>query len=136
MRCQHLIDSLLRSNDAHKHKMFEITAHGLPERARILMVGLAFKADTDDLRESPNVDLARMLLEAGYDLSIFDPAVNGAHLVGANLGYVYARIPQIDRLLVSKDVAEQSTFDRVIVCNGTASRLDLSNHPVLDLSRM
>ena len=66
----HLVDSLLRSNEAHKHRLFEYASEGLAPGARILLAGLAFKADTDDLRENPNVDLARKLLAAGYDLEI------------------------------------------------------------------
>lgn len=132
----HLIDSLLRSNDAHKHKMFEIASADLPIGAKLLIVGLAFKADTDDLRESPNVDLTRMLLQAGYDVAIYDPAINASQLVGANLGYVYARIPQIESLLVNRAEAENGEFTRAVVCNGTGRTIDLSRHTVIDISRI
>ncbi|WDF74656.1 nucleotide sugar dehydrogenase [Novosphingobium sp. KACC 22771] len=132
----HLVDSLLRSNDAHKHRMFARASEGLEPGAKILLAGLAFKAETDDLRESPNVDLARMLLSAGYDLSIFDPAIDGGKLVGANLGYIYARIPQIERLLLSAEQANATAFDRIVMCNGTGKKLDLANRPVVDLSKI
>lgn len=132
----HLVDSLLRSNDAHKHRMFARASEGLEPGAKILLAGLAFKAETDDLRESPNVDLARMLLSAGYDLSIFDPAIDGGKLVGANLGYIYARIPQIERLLLSAEQANATAFDRIVMCNGTGRKLDLANRPVVDLSKI
>ncbi|NOW47703.1 GDP-mannose 6-dehydrogenase [Novosphingobium sp. SG751A] len=132
----HLVDSLLRSNDAHKHRMFARASEGLEPGAKILLAGLAFKAETDDLRESPNVDLARMLLSAGYDLSIFDPAIDGGKLVGANLGYIYARIPQIERLLLSAEQANATGFDRIVMCNGTGKKLDLADRPVVDLSKI
>lgn len=132
----HLVDSLLRSNDAHKHRMFARASEGLEPGAKILLAGLAFKAETDDLRESPNVDLARMLLSAGYDLSIFDPAIDGGKLVGANLGYIYARIPQIERLLLSAEQANATSFDRIVMCNGTGKKLDLADRPVVDLSKI
>jgi len=132
----HLVDSLLRSNDAHKHRMFARASEGLEPGAKILLAGLAFKAETDDLRESPNVDLARMLLSAGYELSIFDPAIDGGKLVGANLGYIYARIPQIERLLLSAEQANAIAFDRIVMCNGTGKKLDLANRPVVDLSKI
>jgi GDP-mannose 6-dehydrogenase len=48
---------------------------GLKPGAKVLMVGLAFKSDTDDLRESPNIDLARKLIQGGYALSIYDPSL-------------------------------------------------------------
>lgn len=132
----HLVDSLLRSNDAHKHALFRKVTEGLREGARVLLAGLAFKAETDDLRESPNVDLARMLLQSGYDLAIFDPAVEAAQLVGANLGYVYARIPRLEALLIDRATAEASTFDRIIATNATARQLSVPAELVVDISRI
>lgn len=121
----HLVDSLLRSNEAHKHRIFEYAAEGLAPGARVLMAGLAFKAGTDDLRESPNVDLARKLLAAGFSLEIFDPAINADKLIGANLGYAYSRLPSLQRLLVDKPHAESARYDRVLVANATAKALNL-----------
>src|SRR5690606_8373003 len=88
----HLVDSLLRSNEAHKYRLLEHSTRGLAPGASVLLVGLAFKAHTDDLRESPNIDLARGLLREGYKLSVFDPAIDANKLVGANLGYAYTQI--------------------------------------------
>jgi GDP-mannose 6-dehydrogenase len=121
----HLIDSLLRSNEAHKHRLFLHATAGLKDGARVLLAGLAFKADTDDLRESPNVDLARKLLAAGYQLDIFDPAVNARKLVGANLGYAYTQLPRLQKLLVDKATAEKTAYARVIATNATARQLQL-----------
>lgn len=132
----YLVDSLLHSNDAHKHALYRKVTRGLSEGARVLLVGLAFKAETDDLRESPNVDLARMLLAAGYDLAIYDPAVEARQLVGANLGYVYARIPRLEALLIDREAAESGRFDRVITTNATASRLNLPDCSRIDISRL
>lgn len=120
-----LIDSLLRSNEAHKHRLFEYAAEGLAPGARVLLAGLAFKAGTDDLRESPNVDLARKLLAAGFELRIFDPSIDAGKLVGANLGYAYSQLPMLERLLVSKEAAEIGAWDRVIAANATIRLLDL-----------
>ncbi|MFZ5710261.1 MAG: nucleotide sugar dehydrogenase [Pseudomonadota bacterium] len=120
-----LVESLLRSNEAHKHRIFQHATEGLAPGARVLLAGLAFKAHTDDLRESPNIDLARRLLSAGYSLSIYDPAVDASKLVGANLGYAYSHLPVIERLLVPRDVAEGGGFDRVIAANATIRDLAL-----------
>jgi len=121
----HLVDSLLRSNEAHKHRLFEYATEGLAPGARLLLAGLAFKAGTDDLRESPNVDLARKLLGAGFDLEIFDPAIDAAKLVGANLGYAFSRLPVLERLLVSRAHAEATPYARVIATNATIRALHL-----------
>jgi len=124
----HLVDSLLRSNEAHKYRLFEHSTRGLAPGASVLLVGLAFKAHTDDLRESPNIDLARGLLREGYKLSVFDPAIDANKLVGANLGYAYTQIPTLAQLLVSKDVAENTAYDRVIIANDTYRKLDIGRH--------
>ncbi|QIE57821.1 nucleotide sugar dehydrogenase [Pikeienuella piscinae] len=123
----HLVDSLIRSNEAHKHRLFEYAAEGLAPGARVLLAGLAFKAGTDDLRESPNVDLARKLLAAGFQLEIFDPAIDADMLIGANLGYAYSQLPSLERLLVDKTHAESIRYDRVLAANATVNALDLGN---------
>lgn len=131
-----LVDSLLRSNEAHKHRLFEYATEGLVSGTRILMVGLAFKAGTDDLRESPNVDLARKLLAAGYKLEIYDPAIEADMLVGANLGYAYSQLPDLERLLVDKATAEAGDYARVIVNNATVKELELGTIPTRNLGAL
>jgi GDP-mannose 6-dehydrogenase len=128
----HLIDSLMNSNEAHKQCLFEKATDGLQRGESILLVGLAFKAETDDLRESPNVDMARKLVEADYNVSIYDPAVNDNHLANANLGSGSAQKP----FLLSQEEAETGSFSRTLICNATARTLDLSKHRVLDVSRI
>ena len=66
----------------------------------VLLLGLSFKSDTDDMRESPLVDLAEMLIGKGYDLRIYDPDLKGRTLIGANLRYVEKHLPHLSRLLV------------------------------------
>ena len=133
----HLVDSLLRSNEAHKHRLFEYSVEGLTPNASILLVGLAFKAGTDDLRESPNVDLARKLLAAGYALEIYDPAIDAAKLVGANLGYAYSKLPVLERLLVTRDHALAGQYDRVIATNATVESLSLpAGSPIRDIGSL
>jgi GDP-mannose 6-dehydrogenase len=128
----HVIDALMRSNDAHKHFLFTRAVEGLKPGAKVLLLGLAFKSDTDDLRESPNIDLARKLLQAGFAVSIYDPALKPEHLIGQNLGYAYSHLPKLTELLVGKDVAEAGGFDLVIDTNGTSRALSVRNGAVLD----
>lgn len=132
-----VIDALLRSNEAHKYRLFQLVTQGLQPGASILLAGLAFKARTDDLRESPNVDLARALLREGYALDIFDPAIDATKLVGANLGYAYTQLPTLSRLLVSRETAGARRYDRVIAANATVRQLDLpADQEVIDLGAL
>lgn len=130
----HLFDSLLRSNDAHKHHQFLQVTKDLEPGAAVLLVGLAFKADTDDLRESPAVDMARKLLDAGYALDIYDPQLKPESLVGQNLGYAYAILPSIDGLLVDKATAESRQYGVVIATNRLIKDLDIATGNIVDVS--
>lgn len=132
----HLIDSLLRSNEAHKNHQFDRVTRDLPEGGRVLVAGLAFKAGTDDLRESPHVDLTRKLIEGGYRVSVYDPHLVPARLRGRNLGYAYSHLPTIDTLLVDQETAEGGPWDAVIASNATARGLDLSAFRVIDTQAM
>ena len=82
--------------------------------ATILLLGLSFKSDTDDLRESPLIDLAETLLGKGYDLRIFDPDLKGRTLVGANLRFVEEHLPHLSRLLV-EEISEVSDPALVVI---------------------
>jgi len=132
----HLIDSLLRSNEAHKHHLFEHCAKGLKPGAKVLMLGLAFKLDSDDLRESPKVDLARKLLSGGYALSVYDPGLKPRQLVGQNLGYAFAHLPTLPNVLVSEETLAKSHYDLVIDTNGTAANLPLKADKVVDINTL
>lgn len=130
----HLVDSLLRSNDAHKHHQFLQATQGLEPGARVLLVGLSFKADTDDLRESPAVDMARKLLDAGYALDIYDPQLKPESLIGQNLGYAYAILPSIDGLLIDKATAQSREYAVVVATNRLIKDLDLGSTRIVDVS--
>ena len=86
-------------------------------------LGLSFKMFSDDLRESPYVDLAETLIGKGFDVRIYDPIVEPSHLVGTNRSYVNARLPHLGRLLNSDpalalagaDLALVSTSDPAVI---------------------
>lgn len=65
----------------------------------VAVLGLSFKMDTDDLRESPNVELTERLVGKGFNVRIYDPVVNPARLVGANRRHIEAKLPHLRRLL-------------------------------------
>ena len=132
----HVIDAVMRSNDAHKQFLFQYCTKGLGPRAKVLMLGLAFKADSDDLRESPNLDLARKLLQAGHDLDIYDPALDPDKLVGQNLGYAYTNLPELSSLLVDRAAAQNGNYDRIIDVNGWSGGLGLDSARVVKISAL
>ena len=89
----------------------------------IALLGLSFKMNTDDLRESPKVELAERLIGKGLDVRIYDPVVNPARLVGANRRHVESKLPHLGRLLAHEpadalhgaDVAIVSSSDRAVI---------------------
>ena len=103
-----LISSLMRSNAAQVKKAFDIVTNY--DKRRIGLLGLSFKAGTDDLRESPLVELAEMLIGKGYELRIFDSNVEYARVFGANKEYIESKIPHVSSLLCKEldEVVAQS----------------------------
>ncbi|MGF2735553.1 nucleotide sugar dehydrogenase [Marinobacter sp. DUT-1] len=94
-----LLSSIMSSNNEQVAKAFNIvTGYG---RRKISMLGLSFKANTDDLRESPLVELAELLIGKGYDLRIFDRNVDYARTNGANREYINQKIPHLSNLMDS-----------------------------------
>jgi GDP-mannose 6-dehydrogenase len=112
-----LLSSLMPSNQLQVQKGFDmITAYG---RKRVGILGFAFKAGTDDLRESPLVEVIESLIGKGYDLRLFDRNVNLAALTGANRDYILNHIPHISKLMV-ESMADVLAFAEVIVIGNSA----------------
>ncbi len=65
----------------------------------VAMLGLSFKMNTDDLRESPYVELVERLIGKGFEVRIYDPIVNPERLMGSNLRYIESHLPHLRRLL-------------------------------------
>jgi GDP-mannose 6-dehydrogenase len=107
-----MLSSLLDSNRAHiEHAVEKILRLGRP---KVGMLGLSFKTGTDDLRESPLVQVAKRLIGEGCELRIFDPEVQLSRLLGANRSYIDANIPHLASLLCS-DMAEMLEPSEVIL---------------------
>jgi GDP-mannose 6-dehydrogenase len=98
-----ILENVINSNEAHLRRVYDRLVEGTARRVALL--GLAFKQGTDDLRESPMVELAERLLGRGFDLSIHDAHVRISHLTGSNRAYVDARIPHLSRLMVASPMA-------------------------------
>jgi GDP-mannose 6-dehydrogenase len=93
-----VLNAVLPSNQRQLDRAFQMVFD--QGRRRVGVLGLSFKAGTDDLRESPMVDVVERLIGKGYDLRIFDHNVNLASLVGANRDYILNSIPHIADLMV------------------------------------
>jgi GDP-mannose 6-dehydrogenase len=94
-----VLNAILPSNDQQLDRAFQLVADAGARQVGVL--GLAFKAGTDDLRESPMVEVVERLIGKGYDVSIYDANVNLAKLVGANKSYILEQIPHISDLMKS-----------------------------------
>lgn len=105
----------------------------------VTMLGLTFKPNTDDLRESPLVELAERLVGKGYRVTIYDRDLQVAKLVGSNRRFAMQHLPHLNDLLVNDLHAALRASDVIVVgtghkaFNGLRSKLD-ANHRVIDLS--
>jgi GDP-mannose 6-dehydrogenase len=107
-----LFQSILPSNDQHLDRAVEmVLATG---KKKIGVLGLSFKAATDDLRESPQVQLVKRLLGEGREIRIWDDNVSLGHLIGSNRLYIEEVIPHIGSLL-SNSLSEVVTGSDVVI---------------------
>ena len=132
-----MMDSLLPSNEKHLASLLSLVeATGQRE---VVILGLSFKSNTDDLRESPMVDVAQYLLGHGYDLRIFDPALNLAALVGANKRVIDVRMPHLASLLKA-DLASAIGSQGVVIAAQKCAAIDelaksvTADHHVIDVN--
>jgi GDP-mannose 6-dehydrogenase len=96
-----LVESAISSNEQHLKRAIDAVLD-LPAH-RIGVIGLAFKENTDDLRESPVVTLLEQLIGKGRDLRVFDPHIQLDRIYGSNRNFILETIPHIGRLLGSLD---------------------------------
>jgi GDP-mannose 6-dehydrogenase len=130
MNCVDLpvLEGALASNEMLVRDVADRVLHAVDasggDNRRVTLLGLSFKHNTDDLRESPNVALAEILIGKGLDVRIHDPVVNPAHLSGANLRYVQARLPHLQKVL-HDDAADALHGAHVaVVSSGSPDVLD------------
>ncbi len=94
-------------------------------QTRVGVLGFSFKAGTDDLRESPIIEIIERLIGKGYDLRIFDKNVNLAKLVGANRDFILNRIPHISRLMAPSIDAVLEHAQTIVVGNNDGDFADI-----------
>jgi GDP-mannose 6-dehydrogenase len=108
-----LLSAVLPSNDVHLERVPQLLAQ--LGRKRVTLLGLSFKTGTDDLRESPLVRLAERLIGSGYPLTVVDPDVSLAFVMGKNREYLERVLPHIEELLSTDLEASIVSADVVVV---------------------
>lgn len=134
-----IISSILPSNKLHIENGIKLVMEQGNKNVGIL--GFSFKNNTDDLRESPTVELIEYLIGKGYDLTLYDKNVISAKLHGANREYILKHIPHISELMVSS-IDEVIAKSKTIVIGNKAKEFEniltkiADSHVVVDLVRI
>jgi len=121
-----IITSILPSNEMQVTRGLQLIMEKGLNRVGIL--GFSFKAGTDDLRESPMIEVIERLIGKGYDLRIFDKNVSIASLVGANRDFILNHIPHISRLMVADIDAVLDHAQTVVIGNDNPDFGNLPQH--------
>ena len=110
-----ILNSILPSNELQIARGLQIIME--KGRKRIGVLGFSFKAGTDDLRESPMIEVIERLAGKGYDIRIYDKNVQVAKLVGANRDFIMNRIPHISKLMVDNIEAVLQHAETIVIGN-------------------
>src|SRR5581483_2288722 len=121
-----LLESLLPSNTEHLERAVEAVLR--TNKRKIAQLGLSFKAGTDDLRESPQVQLIKRLLGERCEVRIWDRDVALGRLAGSNRQYIEEVIPHIGSLLSSDLEQVVRGSEVVILGNKSVDKAQLSKH--------
>lgn len=131
-----LLETVLPSNDQHLRRAIQ-RVMDLPS-AKLGVFGLAFKENTDDLRESPVVALLEHLIGKGRQVRVYDPHIRLEEIYGSNQRFVLAAIPHIANLLEAKLEDMLAWADQLIVTQrltaAAAEAIGQSGLPVLELA--
>ena len=112
-----VMGSILRSNSNQIERAYKLISR--TGKQNIGIFGISFKAGTDDLRESPMVELAEKLIGKGYNVSIYDKEVSLAKIYGANKTYIEKMIPHISSIMKPsvQDVYDESEV--IVICKNS-----------------
>ena len=132
-----LLENTLATNAAHQ-QLFVQLIEGKQKR-RIGFLGLAFKADTDDLRGSPLVAAAETLYGRGHAISIYDPQINLSRLIGSNEQQIQQRMPHLAQLMKATANEVLQNSDVIVISQKCATiealRPDVrADHFVIDIN--
>src|SRR5262249_49166563 len=133
-----LLFNTLRSNQKHLDRAVQTVLAS--KKDRIGIVGLSFKENTDDLRESPVILFVEKLLASGCDVRICDPNIRIENIYGTNLDFIRRLFPEIDRILSPSLEALSDWASHIITTqpkNETAANFFAAvQRPVLNLAEL
>jgi GDP-mannose 6-dehydrogenase len=112
-----ILNSILHSNRLQTERGLQMVMAQPGKKVGIL--GFSFKAGTDDLRESPTVEVIERLLGKGYDIRLYDKNVNLASLVGANRDFILNVIPHISKMMVKSIDEVLEHAETIVIANGS-----------------
>lgn len=132
-----LLENLLSSNERHLQSLLGLIAES--GQNEVVILGLAFKAQTDDLRESAMLEVAQTLLGRGGKLRIYDPTLNLETLVGSNKRVIDAKMPHLASLLCPDLKTAVGTQGLIVAAQKCApleelKQLVTTKHQVLDVN--
>jgi GDP-mannose 6-dehydrogenase len=132
-----LLESLLPSNERHLQNLLALIAES--GQSEVVILGLAFKPNTDDLRESAMLEVTQTLLGRGYRLRIYDPGLNLTALVGSNRRLIESKMPHLASLLHADLATALGRSGLVVAAQRCVSITDLakvitSQHSILDVN--
>lgn len=110
-----LLGAILPSNQQHLERAHDLIA--AQDSRKVGILGLSFKAGTDDLRESPTVHIVERLIGKGYDVRIYDANVRLAKLAGANRDYLLTHLPHISDLIMDTIDQVVAHADTIVIGN-------------------
>ena len=114
----HVLRSILASNESQVEAAYDLIRK--TDKKKIAMLGLSFKPNTDDLRESPIAELVEMLIGKGYQVAIYDHEVSLSRIHGSNRKYIEHTIPHISSLMKSSVESTIACSDVVVVAKHSA----------------
>lgn len=120
-----LLETIERSNEIQKKMVLDQIMHFKKDKIGIL--GLSFKGGTDDLRNSPIIDVIEILLGKGFDIRIYDNNVSLSKLMGANKEYILKKIPYVSKFIVNNLSVILNHSEVIVVVNNEKEFKDVLN---------
>ena len=132
-----MLASVMSSNEEHLRRSIEAVLELGSKKLGIF--GLAFKENTDDLRESPVVTLLEFLIGKGRDMRVFDPHIQMDSIYGSNRQFILNAVPHIGKLMVGSLEEMAGWADTIVIAQKPApelaAKLAAAGKPMLDLVR-